>query len=366
MFTHHLTAFLAISILAGLCLASFISKKDEDQKVNSNKTNFLLLAVLSAITAAYFLLYASPAFIVALSSSDLLTVGAYQIIVLSIIVYTIFIAKNYSRKITLVNSSIAFISAFSFILLLTQIPLISAAPILPSSYLLYALPFIIALPLIIFGLNELHQKNSSLITPLFWIMSVAAFGCYAVFANPTGSISYVSRSVDFMLPPFLILAAVGIQKLFQQGSRFKVGNTVKFVAVALVLVMVTVNTYTVYATVSMQEPYLGYFWRYDPSEYAASSWLSSNVGNQSVAGDSKVYYLSHGYFNETVNVMDGYKYLIGEGSAPELLYVYNQMSSNGYVLYQGIPYTLPANWIDKLVPYNCIYANNGVTIYARK
>jgi hypothetical protein len=360
---HHLTSFIAVGVIASLCVASFISK-DKTGKVNSGRSNFLLLAILSAITATYLLLYAGSAFIITLTSSDLLTVGAYQILITALMVYVAFSAKNFSKKATVINASVGFAAAFLFILLLTQVPLMSTAPLLPTSYFLYALPFIIALPMIIFGLNELYQKSSKLITPLLWITSVIAFACYAVFANPAGGVSYVARSVNFMLPPFLILVAIGVAKLC--ASPLRTRKIAKAAAVAIILSMAALNTYTVYATVSLQEPYLGYFWRYEPQEYKASDWLATNSINQSVAGDSKANYLVHGYFDLNVSVTDGLSYLAKDGSPPKILYIYNQMKTNGYVLYQGIPVTLPANWTDKLDPYDCIYQNNEVSIYARR
>jgi hypothetical protein len=130
--------------------------------------------------------------------------------------------------------------------------------------------------------------------------------------------------------------------------------------------MATININTVYATVSLQEPYLGYFWRYEPSEFQAAKWLSTNISNQTVAGDSKVSYLIRDYFEKNVSTTAGLNYLQKNGSAPEILYIYNQMKTNGYVLYEGIPITLPQNWTDKLSSYDCIYANTEVTIYARR
>jgi hypothetical protein len=363
--SHHLTAFLAISIVASISIASFISKKNDDEKANSNKSNLFFLAIMSSITAAYYLLYASPAFKLTLTSSDLLTVGAYQVLVMALVSYVVYRSKNSSRKATILKCSMGFIAALLFIILLTQVPLMSAAPTLPSSYLLYALPFIMALPIVIFALNE-HRKNSSVVIPLFWIMSVAAFGSYALFANPAGSVSFVSRSVNFMLPPLTILIAVGLYKLSGSAKHFKTHALTKFLVVVVILSMVTINTYTVYATVSLQAPYLGYFWRYEPSEYKASDWIVMNGNNQTVAGDSKVYYLINGYFNENASVLQGLNYLQGDGTPPQIIYIYNQMYKNGYVLYQGIPVALPANWTDKLADYNCIYVNSEVTIYARR
>ena len=134
----------------------------------------------------------------------------------------------------------------------------------------------------------------------------------------------------------------------------------------MLVLMVSINTFSLYSAVSLQEPYFGYFWRYEPSEYQASSWVAVNGANQTVAGDSKVYYLLNGYFDQNVSITQGLNYLDGDGSAPQILYVYSQMYKNGYVLYQGTPVVLPANWTNKLADYNCIYVNSEVTIYAKR
>ena len=364
--SHHLTAFLAVGIMTSLSIASFISKKNKDEKVNSNQSNILFIAILSSITALYFVLFASPAFMLTITSSVLLSVGAYQIFVVALILYLVNIAKNFSRIRTIFNCFLGFILVFVLMLLITKIPLLPGAPTLPFSYFLYALPFIIGLPLVIFGLNERYQKNSSLMIPLFWIMTIVAFTSYAVFANPLGGLGFAYRSVNFILPPLTILFAIGLYKLFSNPKNLKTHKITVFIATAIIISMVTVNTYSVYATVSLQEPYLGYFWRYEPSEYKASDWITTNGNNQTVTGDSKVCYLLNGYFNENVNVIQGLRFLQGNGSAPEMLYIYSQMYKNGYVLYEGSPITLPANWTDKLISYNCIYANSEVTIYARR
>ena len=364
--SHHLTAFLAVGIMTSLSIASFISKKNKDEKVNSNQSNILFIAILSSITALYFVLFASPAFMLTITSSVLLSVGAYQIFVVALILYLVNIAKNFSRIRTIFNCFSGFLLVFVLMLLVTKIPLLPGAPTLPFYYFLYALPFIVGLPLVIFGLNELYQKNSSLIIPLFWIITVAAFASYAVFANPPGGLGFAYRSVNFILPPLTILIAIGLYKLFSNPKHLKTHKITAFIAAAIIISLVTINTYSVYATVSLQEPYLGYFWRYEPSEYKASDWLSTNAHNQTVAGDSKVTYILNGYFNENVTIMDGLRYLEGNGSAPEILYIYNQMYRNGYVLYDGSPVTLPANWTGKLTNYNCVYANSEVTVYAKR
>ncbi len=255
---------------------------------------------------------------------------------------------------------------FTFMLLLTLTPILPGAPVLPFSYFLFALPFIIAVPLTGFAVSEIYKRNLSLMIPLFWIIPVGAFTCYAVFANPLGGLGFAYRSVNFLLPPLTILAAIGLYKLFTASKQIKTRKFTKLVAFVIIISMVTLNSYSLYATVSLQEPYLGYFWRYEPTEYKASNWLALNANNQTIAGNVKLDYLLSGYFNENVSVLDGLRYLEGNGSKPAILYIYNQMYTNGYVLYEGSPVTLPANWTDKLTDYNYIYANSEVTIYATR
>ena len=366
--THHLTAFLAVGIMTSLSIASLISKKNKNEKVNSNQSNILFIAILSSITALYFVLFAAPAFTLTITLSVLLSVGAYQIFVIALILYLVsrMRTKNFSKIRTIFNSFLGFLLVFGLFFLTTRIPLLPGAPTLPFYYLLYALPFIVGLPLVIFGLKELYQKNSSLMIPLFWIITVAAFASYAIFANPPGGIGFVYRSVNFILPPLTILVAIGLYKLFSNPKNLKTHKITMLIATAIIIFMVTISTYTVYAAVSLQEPYLGYFWRYEPTEYKAANWVALNVNNQTVTGDVKVRYLLNGYFNESVSVIDGLRFLEGNGSKPKILYVYNQMYINGYVLYEGSPITLPDNWTNKLIDYNFVYANSEVTIYARR
>jgi hypothetical protein len=362
---HHLTAFLTIGIIASLSIASYSSKTRKPSS-NTNKSNILYIAILSTATALYFGFYASPALFVTITSSDLLTLGAYQVLVTALVLYAVYSSKNFTRKKTVLNCASGFVALLLFMLLITTIPLLPNTPTLPFFYFLYALPFIIGLPLVIFGLNELYQKNSSLMVPLFWIMSVVAFASYAVFANPLSGIGFAYRSINFMLPPLTILMAIGLYKLYSTPKHINTRKFAKVMTAAIILSIVTLNVYSVYASVSLQEPYLGYFWRYEPSEYTASGWVTLNGNNQAVTGDVKVSYLLNGYYNQNVSVMEGLRFLEGNSSAPQVLYVYSQMYKNGYVLYEGSPITLPANWTEKLADYNLIYANSEVTIYAKR
>jgi hypothetical protein len=363
--SHHLTAFLTIVILSSLTIALFVSKRNLQEKTNTNKSNVLYIAILMTIALLYFALYAYPGFKISITLSDLLAVGAYQIAVIAVTLFIIQISHQESTLTTFVKCSLAFALIFLFFFLTTRISLLPGAPTLPVSYFLFAAPLMIAVPVTIFGLNRIYQKSMSLLLPAFWLLPVVAFAFYGLFANPPDGLGFAYRSINFMLPPLTILLGTGFYKLYKTPKHIKMRRVTVFATTAIMLLMVTLNTYSVYATVSLQEPYLGYFWRYEPSEYKASSWITINANNQTVAGDSKVSYLLKGYFNENVNVIDGLNYLEGNGSTPQILYIYNQMSENGYVLFEGSPATLPSDWTDKLTDYNLVYANSEVAVYAK-
>ncbi len=364
--THHLTAFLTLGIIGSLTIASFVSQKSQQKKTNTNRSNILFVAILAILTTLYFAIYAYPRFKLTIALSDLVAVGAYQIIVISATIYLIHIARKESRLTTFLKCFLSFALIFSFFFLLTQISILPIAPTLPFYYFLFATPFILAIPVTIFALNQLHERKSFLLLPVFWILPIVAFAIYGLFANPPGGVSFGVRSINFILPPLLILVGTGLYRLFTAPKNVKTRKLAVILAAVIILSTVTINTYSLYATVSLQEPYLGYFWRYEPSEFQASDWLSINAHNQTVSGDNKVSYLVSGYFNENVTVLDGLRYLEGNGSEPQILYIYNQMYTNGYVLYEGTPITLPTNWTNQLTNYNIIYANSQVTIYAKR
>jgi hypothetical protein len=362
--THHLTAFFAVGILAALTIASYVSQ-DKERKVNSTQSNILYSAILMGATSLYLGVFSFNALASTVSASDILSVGAYEFAAAALTLYVISRTNKKSTK-QLAWELVAILSVvIAILVVITRTSLLPTTPVVPVYYLLFAVPFVIALPLVSISLNN-HSKKFTLMTPLFWLIPVVAFACYGIFANSAEGLSYAVRSINFLLPPLMILTGIGLYKLYTAANHPKSRTLTKIVACAIILSMATISINSVYATVSLQEPYLGYFWRYEPSEYQASSWLSTNIINQTVAGDNKVNYLVNQYFGDNVSVTAGLSYLQGNGSAPEILYIYNQMKANGYVLYQGIPVTLPANWTDKLSNYNCIYINNEVAIYARR
>ena len=87
--SHQVTAFLTIVVLSILAVGLYVSKGNKEQNINSGKSNILFIGILSAVATLYFGLYARPALILTLTPSDLLTVGAYVILVTGTIVYLV-------------------------------------------------------------------------------------------------------------------------------------------------------------------------------------------------------------------------------------------------------------------------------------
>ena len=365
--SHQLTSFLTIAAISVLTVGLYINKSNREQNLNSYKSNILFLGILSTIAGVYFGFLATPALIVTLTASDFITVGAYATLVTSGIIYVVLKPLKTTPTGTILKCSLSFLIATGILLLITRVPFLPGAPTLPVTYFLYATPFLIAAPLIAYGLNDLQKNNFSLVVPVFWLAAILSLAMYTVFANVLGGAGFIYRFLDFLLPPMVALAAVGLYKAHGAVPwHLKTWRFSKFAAVALIVIMAVTSAYTLYAAVSLQEPYLGYFWGYKPTEYAASNWVSLNGNNQTVAVDVKTQYLLSDYFGVNVSTYSGLNYLQGNGSPPNIIYIYNQMKTNGYVLYEGSPVTLPVNWTDKLSDYNIVYANNEVTIYAEK
>ncbi|MCW3995293.1 MAG: hypothetical protein NWE98_03975 [Candidatus Bathyarchaeota archaeon] len=361
--SHHLATIIAIGVLATLTIALFYSK---DFKTRYTvKSTLGLLGVISAVAAAYFWFYASTGFTTSVTYSDLVTVGAYQLVVLAGILFFTSKAGFPSRRQMAVGSLVTLGVACSFVLLLTRKSLVSGAPVLPFHYIVYMVPFLVVLPVMMLGFGGLHQRRGRLLLPLFWLSPLIALEGYATFSGYPIGLLLTYRILNFLLLPLLIIAAIGFYKLYIYCKGHRAGRFFGVGVVSALLVVILLNCFCEFASVSMQERYMGYFWLYRAPESAASSWVCANMVNQTVAGDVKVSYLLDGYFGVKVNVFGGLNYLEGNGSAPRLLFVYPEMATNGYVVYSGNVLAVQQNWTSKLGSLNCAYSNGMVNLYAR-
>jgi hypothetical protein len=144
-----------------------------------------------------------------------------------------------------------------------------------------------------------------------------------------------------------MLSAFGLERLYKArgGSR----RAAEAVALTVLIAVAALSSYSMYASVSLQERYMGYFWLYRQPEYCAAAWVKGVVCSQTVAGDVKASYMLSGYFGLNVNALQGLQYLTGKtGSKPQILFTYEQMARNGYVIYGGYSVDLPENWMEKL------------------
>jgi hypothetical protein len=191
---HHLTALVAIAVLAAVALASSIVRARRG--VSPDGSSFLLVSILTAATALYFWLYAYRGFKVAVTPSDLLSAASYQVLAFAVTLYLTFKPQKASNWKTLFTciASAAIVSLVAF--LCTKRPITPDAPTLPSRYMLYAAPFILASPLIALGVGELRSmQGENGHAPLFWLSTLVGLEAYAVFGDSPLGLTLAYRAL---------------------------------------------------------------------------------------------------------------------------------------------------------------------------
>jgi hypothetical protein len=360
--THHLTSFIAIIVLSSMALTAFINNRRAG--LSSDKLRLILPFLLLAGAALYYELYAFAGFQVPLAPSDWLSAASYQLLAFSFTLYLTFNPSKRPIKYTIIES-LAVLGATSLIVFLaTKRSLLPAAPMLPSGYLLYGVPFIMASASAALGYGgQKLASTSKHLGTLFWFAAVLGLEGFALFGIPGLGFGLAYRTLNFLMPPLAILSALGLFRIHNASSRPGTRKLMKTLAATALLTITVTNCYTVYASVSLQERYLGYFWLYTKAEYEAGTWLAKTVNNQTVAADAKAQFLS--YFNVTVDTAQGLKYLTGKtDSEPCVLYIYDEMAKNGYVTLASYSVDLPEDWTKRLFTLNLVYSNGNVTVYA--
>jgi len=357
---HHLTALIAIAVLASIALANSIVRARRG--LSFDRAGVLLASAVAAITALYFGLYAYKGLKLTLTVGDWISAGSYQIIAFAVALY--FASKPMKQRsparTALICTAVA-ASASVFTFLCTKTSITSGAPTLPSHYMLYASPFIIASPLMVLGFGELSRMGGEHHTvPLFWLAAILGLEGYAVFGDSLLGLTLAYRALNFLCVPLAILCAAGLHRLCSAPGKTR--RLARVTAAASLITITALGCFSVYAAVSLQERYMGYFWLYRPSDYMSAAWLAA-ASNQAVAADVKFAYLLRDYFNVSVDAYQGLKYLTGGGVKPQLLLVYDQMVKNGYVIYGGYSVDLPERWREKLNSLNLVYSNEHVNIH---
>ncbi len=361
---HHLTTLITIATLAAITLASLIIRIRRG--ASPDHFSPLPLLILTALTTLYFTLYAHKGLKVTLTLSDLLSATSYQILTFTIALYLILKPQNHLNWRTILKCTASAAIIFLIVFLCTRRPLTPDAPILPSHYLLYATPFILMVPLAVLGLGELRSRGGNNLIPLFWLSTLAGLGAYAVFGDTPLGLTLAYRTLNLLCIPLLALSAYGLYRLYEAYTGSQRQKIVKVAAITALIAAAALNSYNLYASVSLQERYMGYFWLYKQPEYYAAAWIKGAASNQTIACDVKTSYLLTNYFGLNTNVLQGLQYLTGRtGSKPQILITYEQMVKNGYVIYGGYSVDLPENWMEKTSQMNLIYSNKVTNIYAR-
>jgi hypothetical protein len=361
--SHHMTMLLTIGVLAFLTFALFISK--DSRFSGSLKQNLWLLVIICGFTGVYYGFFALQGLPLAVSEGDLLALAAYQVLAFSVVMFFVGKVKLSSSKGLIVRYLAVLAVSFGFVLFLTKKALFSSGPVLPFTSFLFFVPYIIVIPMVFFSFKGLHEHRSCLLVPVFWLTTLVAFEGFAVFGGSPMSLLLAYRALNFLVLPLFILAGLAFYRLYVHSKALRLGKVVVVGLAVAVFVVASVGSYSLYASVSLQQPYLGYFWFYRSSEVSGAQWVAVNAPDLSVAGDMKVSYLLKGYFNVPTDVAGGLQFLGGSGSKPQILWVYPEMFTNGYVVYSGNVASLPQNWTAKLGDLNQVYANNMVSVYAK-
>ncbi len=329
--THHLTPLVTVAILFCMASAQFIS--DLKNGLPTKKLSFPLVGVLATVTLACYLLYAHSGFKVQLTLSDWLSTASYQLVAFALAACLAPRKPSQSMKRSLLMCSAAAAIPLLIINVAVKTPIMPGAPVLPSRYLLYAIPFVLASPLVYMGYVEVKSVHSDhRVAAVFWLASILGLEGYAAFGNSVLGLGLACRAVNFLWPPLALLCAVGLHRLHLASRKLGSRRVIARLATATVLLtlaaIASLNSFNIYAAVSQGERYMG-------------------------------------YFNVEVDVSQGLKYLRSkDGSPPRLLYTYEQMLRNGYVLYGGYSVDLPQNWTEKLNDLNLVYSNGHVNVHS--
>jgi hypothetical protein len=364
--SHHLTDVVALVTLAVVAVGIQVSRVKRG--LGFDKFSFVLVSILAAATVLYFVFFAYAGMSYALTVSDYLSAASYLVIAFAVALFFVLRVYKPSRLGTALTCAAVAAVTVLFVLLSLNRSIVAGVPALPANYLLYAVPFFVSLPLAFLGIEKLlNTKDKQGEVPLFWLGTILALCGFTVFAGSVWSILFF-RLLNFLCLPLALFCAVGCFVFWSWAGRRRVRRFMRATAAALMVLVVGFGAFNAYASVSLQERYLQYYWLYTVPEFDAAAWTAEAVSgtNLTVSGDVKTCLLLQDYFCVKDDSMAGLKYLTDEAdSAPQVLIVYDQMSKNGYVFHAGYGVDLPENWTGRANELNLVYSNGGVRVNCR-
>ena len=359
---HHFTSLITILILTSLALGNLVNNVKKG--IALKKSDFILVFIPVAFSALYYGLFAQAGMVMPLTLTEWLSLASFQLLAFAVVVYLMYTpaVNTNSRLLFITMAAIASVLLFIALSLITSlVPSFTVS--VQESALLYSAPYFVALPFIALGFEN-QRGLTGKVAPLFWIAPLAALEALALFSNTAVGIAFWIRTPNFICVPAAILTAVGLYWIYERTKGMHVRKLIKPTVTAIILAITVMGIYSMYATVSLQDPNMGYQWVYSKQEFKAGIWIKEVAGNQTVTGDVKVAYLMRDYFGSATDAMQGFRYLNNDTTTqPNILYTYSQMQKNGYVIaLHGL--ALPDNWTEKTTQMNLVYTNKLANVYA--
>lgn len=362
--THHVTALITIFILTSIIIGNFINNTKKG--IITKKTDLLLIIIPIASTLLYYMIFAQAGLTNPLTFNEWLSVAAYQILGLAAILYITRKPQTY-RKMDLLIIAIAAVAIASICIMLslTTTILPGFSPTVNAQLILFNLPYFIALPFLACG-HDYQGSYKGTLTPLLWTAPLIVLIGYAIFSNTAASSILLIRTPNFLWAPMAILCAAGLYWLYQKTKTKHIQRLALSAVIAVVVIIAAINVYSMYASVSLQDRQMGYYWLYTKPEFQTGSYLNATLANsnQTIAGDIKIMCIMDDYYGLSINPYQGFNYLSGESKTPPTyLLTYEQMNKNGYALGpHGLD--LPEDWTNKTSQMNYIYSNGYTNLYA--
>lgn len=365
LLSHHITTAVTLLTLTSITFALFITKNQKAKQFD--KTKLICLIILAISAALYYILFAAQGLQLNFELSDWFSLIAYQIIAFSFAISFTSIIPRLSKLIKRIIYTAAIGTVLLIIFVSTHTALLVGSPELPTHYTIYLIPLLLLTPLIILGTFTLRGKQlSSYTIVIFWFTPIFALETYAIFGNSPLGIILAIRALNFLAAPVAILCAIAFTKLYEKTRTTKTKKALQTGITAFLIIIISLNMYNIYASISKQEQQLGYQWVNNKQEFNAASWLNETK-TQTVASDGKFSYLLKGYFNITVDVKKAFQYLNEETpNPPKILLTYKQMQTNGYSMPTGYSLELPSNWTQKISNLNKVYSNGQVNIHTER
>ncbi len=341
LLSHHITTAVTLLTLTSITLASFITKNQKAKQFD--KTKLICLIILAISAALYYILFAAQGLQLNFELSDYFSLIAYQIIAFSFAISFTSKIPHLSKLMTRIIYTAAIGTILLVIFISTNTALLVSSPELPTHYIIYLFPLLLLTPLTIFGISTLRKQLSSYTIVIFWLTPIFALETYAIFGNSPLGIILAIRSLNFLAAPVAILCASAFTQMYKKTRMTKIKKPLQIGITAFLIIIISLNIYNIYASISKQEQQLGYQWVNNKQEFNAASWLNETK-TQTVSSDGKFSYLLKGYFNITVDTTKAFQYLNEETpNPPKILLTYKQMQTNGYSMPTGYSLELPNN-----------------------